>query len=188
MIPSPWRRFLRRFVRPSRPSRDHQRQARLAVELLEDRATPATLMWTGATNTSWGTATNWSPNQVPAVNDTLVFDTAAVGVVNFTSVNNLTNFTVGNIVINDTSATGDFNISGNPIFLGLGITHSLTAGTATTIGLGSITPNGPQTFLNNAGQLTISSPIPLGTHELARTARATRPSPAPSAAPPRPPA
>lgn len=39
------------------------------LEALEERWTPAKITWTGATSTDWHTASNWSPAQVPGVND-----------------------------------------------------------------------------------------------------------------------
>ena len=164
MIPSLWRRRIRGLARLD-GRQPLPRQARPAVELLEDRTTPATLNWTGAASTVWNSAGNWSPAQVPATNDILVFDSATPGLLNFTSNNNLAaGFTVGQIIINDTSPTSNFSVIGNAINLGLGLTHSSDA--TTSVGFTGITFNGPQTFANNLGQLNVTSPLNLLTHSL----------------------
>ena len=87
------------------------------------------------------------------------------GLTNFTSNNNLAaGFTVGQIIINDASATSNFSLLGNAINLGLGITHSSDA--TTSVGFTGITFNGPQNFVNNLGQLNVTSPLNLLTHSL----------------------
>lgn len=72
--------------------------------------------WTGATDSSWGTTTNWSPNGTPSIADDVLIDpsnytTALV----MTDTRTVTNFTVqnsGSFVMNSGSSltvTGNFN-------------------------------------------------------------------------------
>src|SRR6476619_4296902 len=45
------------------------------IELLESRIAPATFMWVGAAGDgNWFTSRNWTPNGVPAANDTAILD------------------------------------------------------------------------------------------------------------------
>lgn len=149
------------------------------------------MYWTGASTTdaNWSDPQNWEGSHIPGddgLADTLVFDTtrpqfAPGGSFSpFNPVNDLfkdLNFNsafdpgeeiaVSQIQIFDGSSAGDFTISGLPIRLGSGITHTLTNGIATALNLNGIklmTAGGAaanQTFLTNQGQLNIDTPIDL---------------------------
>jgi autotransporter-associated beta strand protein len=97
-----------------------------------------TFHWTGAAGSNWGTAGNWAENAVPTSGATLIFDTATAGFAGtaaaFAPVNNLSGLTGLTLTLNDASAAGDFNLTGNAIGLAAG---GLTAavGTGTKAGL-----------------------------------------------------
>jgi fibronectin-binding autotransporter adhesin len=98
----------------SNPNRKRSTFRLSTIEKLEDRLAPANVNWTGALSTSWNDPGNWSPNQIPANGDTLIFNTATAGLVNFTANNDiagLTGLTI-NIVDADAVAARDFTLTG----------------------------------------------------------------------------
>jgi autotransporter-associated beta strand protein len=99
----------------------------------------ATLSWTGATDTTWATGTNWTGNTAPT-ND-ITTDIALFNLAVYTNQPNAGTTSIAGIQIGDGSTT----------------TGALTlSGTALTIGSSGIS------MLANAGAATISSPTILG--------------------------
>src|SRR5215210_1381209 len=63
--------------RPSWLSRTpplRRRYARLRVQVLNERTTPATITWTGNVDSSWFTNNNWAGNVRPGPTDVAKFD------------------------------------------------------------------------------------------------------------------
>lgn len=59
-----------------------------------------TYTWNGATNGSWGTATNWTPNGVPTATDNVIFNVIGTNPTNFNTsqtVNNLSLIGTGSL-------------------------------------------------------------------------------------------
>jgi autotransporter-associated beta strand protein len=131
---------------------------RPSVMVLEDRVTPTTLHWIGASGNQWGTAANWLENAIPNTGDALVFDTTTAGFSatanGFGPVNNVSGLTGLTLTINDGSAANDFNVTGTAVGLAAGgITATVTSGTGATVGT-------PLT-LSAATAVTVSSASPL---------------------------
>lgn len=97
----------------------------LLVEPLEARVAPAVLTWTGAADNFWNNPSNWSPLQVPAAGDDLVFPGAAA---NKANINNLTPGTAFNQI---TFSGAGYSLGGNNIALGAGGITDSSAGTNT---------------------------------------------------------
>ena len=74
-----WGRWVARLFKKGHSTRRSQDRPRsLAFETLEDRVTPATIIWTGnGTNNLWSTPNNWDLNRAPAAGDDLVFGAQA---------------------------------------------------------------------------------------------------------------
>jgi hypothetical protein len=133
----------------------------LTLEPLETRQVFATLAWIGVDSALWSDPDNWSPAQTPVDGDALTFSSATAGLARFDSQNDLVNLQLGNLSITDSSAAGNFSLSGNSLSLGpAGWTHSSNNGN-TSISFASITLSSNTTFTANggAGNLAISSPI-----------------------------
>src|SRR5690349_16992873 len=88
-----------------------------AIELLEDRLTPATHTWTGAGGDGlWSTSGNWS-DSAPSMNEdlaSLVFDTNSAGfapTTGFASTNDVSGLTNVSWSIVDSSSAGDFSFT-----------------------------------------------------------------------------
>jgi autotransporter-associated beta strand protein len=173
MIPL-WLRSLAKTWSRTPARRPARRAPRPLAEALEDRLAPATLHWIGATSSNWSAATNWAENAFPANGDTVVFDTTQAGfagtAASFLPANDLSGLTLGGMVINDSSGSGDFTISGNPVTLTGNITHALNLGTATTISITALnaspTATADLTISNTAGKLNVSSNMDLGGWQL----------------------
>ncbi|MDB5352689.1 MAG: hypothetical protein JWN86_3936 [Planctomycetota bacterium] len=99
--------------------------AKLRVESLEVRITPATRIWTGDLSSLWGDAGNWSGGVAPGQNDDLVFPTSAA---NFVSQNN---FGDGQEYNSITIEDPNYNITGSKITLLQGITADFNGRSAT---------------------------------------------------------
>ncbi len=137
--------------------------AQLRLTLLEDRSVPATLTWLGAAgggNDNWSDPANWVGG-TPTNGDTLVFDSATPGLVDFTSNNDISNLTVGALQITDSSAASDFSLTGNAIALAGNIDQNLTSGTQTTIAFSAITLSADVTLTSTAGLVVVSAPVDL---------------------------
>lgn len=130
--------------------------------------------WTGATNATWSTTTNWTPNTIPSATVSAKFDAA------FTSANqpNLTGGQTTQGIWLATGVTQDVTISGAQLLTITGTAilngqtaagiimddsadHKLTIST-TTLGLSQNTGF----YVNNAGTLTISGTVALGLRTL----------------------
>ncbi len=136
---------------------------RLAVEQLDSRVLPS--VWIGGdpgTPTSWSDPNNWLNHEIPTNGTVVQFDTTVGTVTSFSSNNDISNLTLNNIIINDTSLNpaNAFNITGLPITLTGGITSS-TVGPVVTVGLTSITLGAANTWTNNLGAQHITSNLDL---------------------------
>jgi len=115
------------------PNLIHRASARLVLVALSiglaTSARAATLTWiNNATNATWSVAANWSPSQVPADGDNLIFTTTS-GTGGFNATNDLTGVSSPlGIVLNSITFTGTrpFNIFGNTIVMGAGATMTNT--------------------------------------------------------------
>ena len=73
----------------------------------------ANYTWNGATDGSWNTATNWTPNGIPSAADNVIFNVVGTNLTNFNTtqtVNDLTLIGSGSLNL---GATGNLTISGN---------------------------------------------------------------------------
>gem|GEM_PF-518832 len=134
----------------------------LAMSLLASNARAATLTWTGqGGDNNTGTAANWSPAQVPAANDILIFD----GILRLAPANNLNAATAFNGITFPSSAN-PFTLSGNSITLAGDISDQSrnTQTISAALVLGAIR----NCDVAAAGQFTISSVIS-GTGGLTKT-------------------
>src|SRR5438105_392640 len=112
-----WRQWLRRQSSSSRSCKrrsGREPNARLRLELLEQRLAPATRTWSGAgVDNLWSDAKNWQGNVVPVpVQDSLVFPANAA---KFTSQND---FAASTDFQSITFTGGGYTVSGNPMLLG----------------------------------------------------------------------
>jgi autotransporter-associated beta strand protein len=143
---------------------------------LEVTTTAPTATWTGASDTSWITAGNWSPTNVPATDAPIIFDSSSTA--NLNTVLNQ-DFTVTGVTL--TSPTGAVSIGGaNTLGLGtggfdlsaaiqdltvstpivLGGTQSWIVASGRTLGLsGSISGNSPLTIAGEGKVLLGASNI-----------------------------
>jgi len=94
-----------------------RRRRQLRMEQLEDRITPASLVWDGSASSLWSNPQNWNGNPgntlFPTNGDDLVFPAGAANIVN---TNDIDNLALNSIAI---SGTG-FALGGVPITLGSG--------------------------------------------------------------------
>ena len=108
-------------------------------------AIAANKTWTGATNSDWGTGTNWSAAGAPAAADTAIINLTAGPLVSTTTAV-ATTVDVGN------TANGSLTISGGGVLTdttGLIGVNSGIAGTTTVSGAGS--------SWSNSGNLTVGN-------------------------------
>jgi fibronectin-binding autotransporter adhesin len=124
-----------------------------------------TCTWTGASNTSWGTAGNWTScgGTVPQNGDSLVFDDSVLSS-SVSLTNNLTNLQVGSIsFINNSINT--YTINGNAISLSGGVSSTGVIGDSLHLG---VTLTADQTFSTQTGlHVGISSAnLVIGSHAL----------------------
>jgi autotransporter-associated beta strand protein len=147
---------------------------RLRLEQLEDRATPANLIWTGDVDNHWGTNqlgnTNWAFDLLPHNGDNLLFPASSQ---NHSNSNNISGLVVNSITVQYSLAIisgNDFTLNGNltasatgsnivftmAITLSAG-THTVTANTAVqTQHLGEI--GGPASLIKEGnGDLVFQS-------------------------------
>ena len=135
------------------------------LEMLEDRLTPAVLVWQGDLSANWndGVATvntNWSGNRLPQAGDTLTFDNTAVG--NFTNFNDTPADTAYEII---NIAGSGYDITGNAIALNNQLrTTAATSGT-NTVAL-DIRLNSASNFATLTGTLGSSTLVLSGTIDL----------------------
>ncbi|HEY6169952.1 MAG TPA: hypothetical protein VI454_18070, partial [Verrucomicrobiae bacterium] len=85
-----------------------------AASLITPNAPAATITWTNTAGGNWGTAANWSPNQVPTAADTV-------------SINSASTFT---ITLNVAATNGDFIFAASGCTL-TGASNHIIAGSLT---------------------------------------------------------
>ncbi len=132
-----------------------------AVTLTDLGAGTTTLHWiggSGANGNLWSVAANWLEDAAPASGDTLVFDTTTAGFVlannGYDPVNDMAGLTNLSLILNDTSGTTNFNLTGNAIGLSAtGITIDASSGNA-TVALPLTLPT-TTTFTSTAGFLLL---------------------------------
>ena len=132
-----------------------------AVTLTDLGAGTTTLHWiggSGANGNLWSVAANWLEDAAPASGDTLVFDTTTAGFVlannGYNPVNDMAGLTNLSLILNDTSGTTNFNLTGNAIGLSAtGITIDASSGNA-TVALPLTLPT-TTTFTSTAGFLLL---------------------------------
>lgn len=167
--------YFRRLINSFRRTNSQIRRnsiGRNAVELLEDRTTPAgTFTWIGGgANSNWSTGANWLGGTAPGTgddSDVLVFNTGGSFVdaaASYASTNDRTGLTNVTLQITDASAVGDFNFTltnGFTLKTGVSIASNVTNGTGATFGgAGTLTLTaGGNAFTSTAGLLTINNPI-----------------------------
>jgi autotransporter-associated beta strand protein len=139
---------------------------RLSIEQLESRVMPTAydrIGGTGGTGNQWGVAANWEENQVPTSGSTVVLDTTTPGfnatANGFNPVNDVSSLANLILVVNDASAAGDCNLTGNPLGLrntaGVAIRSTLSSGAAVTIA-NNLTLAANSTIDVGLGTLTLS--------------------------------
>lgn len=79
---------------------------------------PTTYTWTGTTNTSWGTATNWSPNGVPGTNDSVIISSPGTNGLIINGAQTITNFTLNGTGNFTMTSSGVLTINGNVTYGG----------------------------------------------------------------------
>ncbi len=137
----------------------------------------ASLTWGGATNGTWNTTTNWTPNQAPTTADALTIlgpaNAAGALTINVDSAS-----AVGSLNITDTAAVVLSNTtsgSNQTLSLGGAVTGLTTGAGAVTIGSAvanqavNIALGASQTWNIGAGGMTVNNPIGGSTFGLTKT-------------------
>jgi autotransporter-associated beta strand protein len=150
-----WKRWIHKVLAGrGMPQRRFDRRRPLQLEMLEERVTPATFIWTGGgTNNLWSNPSNWQGGVAPtsAANPDLVFPSGAARL-------NNTNDLSGLVVRSITVSGSNYTLGGNAIQLAgnvvvaSGVSNvriTLNANFTTTV---SVT-------VNNLADLTISGQI-----------------------------
>ncbi|MEJ5277288.1 MAG: autotransporter-associated beta strand repeat-containing protein, partial [Thermogemmata sp.] len=159
-----WKRWIRQMWsgRRSVPGRRAQQRG-LHLEMLEERVTPATFIWTGSGgNNNWSNPANWQGGVAPtsAANPDLVFQTGASRL-------NTNNDISGLVVRSITISGSNYNLGGNAIqlagnvFVGNGATGNritfntnLTTAVAVMVGTSAELTISGQISGNTAANLT----------------------------------
>jgi uncharacterized repeat protein (TIGR01451 family) len=107
MVLSWWRRWLGRLTRPARRTSrpvPRRRGARLLLETLEDRLTPATHTWTGASTSSphWSDPGNWNGGAPQPGESNVVLNFGAQGALQKQNFDDIANLSVQQINFTDT--------------------------------------------------------------------------------------
>ena len=134
----------------------------------------ALFSWTGTTNTTWSTSTNWSPAGPPGAGDTAIFNRAFSNEPNLTTSANVGTLQmatgVAQNVFISASGTGTLVISGQGI-PGTGILVNNTNAFKLTITATLVVANS-QAWTNNSGNLfTVGGTVALGSVMLLRWKR-----------------
>jgi autotransporter-associated beta strand protein len=174
---------LRRLMKAISNLRGHRAveprdRSSLAIELLEDRVTPAAFHWIGSAALNgnlWSVPSNWLENAVPVSGSAVLFDTSSAGFSatanGFAPVNDLFGLSDLTLALNDGSAAGDFNLTGNAISLrtttGIAIDSTVSTGTGATIANG-LHLAADVSFKANLGTLSVNGVVADGpnTHSL----------------------
>jgi autotransporter-associated beta strand protein len=123
----------------------------------------STCIWTGATNSAWSVAGNWSScaGNVPVNGDTLQFPEAGA---NKNTTHDLAALTsIAGLSFSGT--TSAYMLTGNALSLGVGgINNSNSSGT-NTLAL-NLTLSAPQSFTGNTGAMVLNGTINLGAQAL----------------------
>ncbi len=72
-----------------------------------------TYTWTGASSSSWSTASNWSPNGIPSSIDNIIINSPGTNILNITDCRAVKDFTLNGTGNFTASATGVFTINGD---------------------------------------------------------------------------
>jgi hypothetical protein len=75
--------------------------------------TSTTYTWNGATNGTWGTATNWTPNGIPGASDNVIFNVVGTNPTNFNTTQTVNNLTLNGTGSLNLGASGNLTIAGN---------------------------------------------------------------------------
>ena len=137
------------FNRRPRPS-----HFRLNIEVLEERAVPATITWINSGSGNWDTAANWSTGSIPGSSDDAVINTAAAATITIqggdslavhsltTSATDALALTGGSLSLAaNSSLGGNLTISNGLLFAGANLTiaGTLTQTGGTLAGPGNVT-------------------------------------------------
>jgi autotransporter-associated beta strand protein len=133
--------------------------------MLESRLLLATDTWTGIGNTlfldpSWTNPSNWN-HGAPVAGEDLVFP----NLVSAFKKDNDNDFAAGTTFNSITLTGGGYTLVGNALQLTSGLTNNYSLN-PNTVSLNGITLRADQTFLAEAGILTIHAPIDLTEHNL----------------------
>ena len=160
-------RWIRSLLRP-RVQTFVKKHARLRLEELEERVTPASFIWTGGgPDTNWSDPLNWQGGSAPTgAGDDLIFQAGAAQL-------NSNNDLVGAVINSITFSGNNYNVSGNAITLGAnGAGGSIIANngaTGDTLGLNMQLSGSVDFFSLFAGtSVTVSGNL-TGTAEIDKT-------------------
>lgn len=81
-------------------------------------AAGTTYTWTGNTNSTWTTITNWSPNGNPGASDNVIINVPGLNTLNITTSVNCNDFTLNGTGTFNMSATGALSIFGDVVYGG----------------------------------------------------------------------
>jgi len=127
----------------------------------------ALFSWTGATNTTWSTSTNWSPSGPPTGTDTAAFNSSFSNQPNVTAATTvgsllMTDPVAQNVTISNTGGGSVLTING---IAGTGIlinnTNAFTLTVSATLRLGA-----DQAWTNNSGNVFTVGPVNLNNNAL----------------------
>lgn len=116
--------------------------------------------WTGATNSTWSTSTNWSPNGVPGVNDNAIIPTGTTNTPDITASTNVNtiSFTAASPTTTFLTIEGDVNVL---FYNGFTINKNvkLTINMATTTSQITVGTASSRALMDNLGTTTINGGI-----------------------------
>ncbi len=128
------------------------------------------LTWTGTSNSTWNTTTNWSPNGTPANGGNFTFNST---ITNQPSNNNITSLSIGSLTFG-TANTNGVTIGGSAFTLAGNLTNLNTTASRNVTISNDITISGNQTWTaSNSNAITILSGNLLGAGNVTITAFAS---------------